>query len=55
MRLTNRTAVVLGAAPGIGRATALLFGQKGAQVVLLQRRGMGSLMPGEGIDALPTL
>jgi hypothetical protein len=28
---------------------------RGRNKVLLQVRGMGSLMPGEGIDALPTL
>ena len=33
-RLAGKTALVTGAAPGIGRATALLFAQNGARVVL---------------------
>ncbi|MEU0842625.1 SDR family oxidoreductase [Streptomyces sp. NPDC005962] len=34
MRLANRTAVITGAATGIGRATALLFAREGANVIV---------------------
>src|SRR6266446_1483447 len=34
MRLSDKSAVVLGAATGIGRTTALLFGREGAHVVV---------------------
>src|ERR1700722_12554644 len=37
MRLTGRTAIVTGAASGIGRASALLFAQEGAFVALVDR------------------
>ncbi|MET0578566.1 MAG: SDR family NAD(P)-dependent oxidoreductase, partial [Ilumatobacteraceae bacterium] len=37
--LTDRTAVVTGAASGIGRATATLFGDAGAHVVLTDISG----------------
>src|SRR5690349_3643581 len=33
MRLANRAAIVTGAASGIGRATAQLFGEEGAEVL----------------------
>jgi 2-keto-3-deoxy-L-fuconate dehydrogenase len=41
MRLTGRTAVVTGAASGIGRASALLFAKEGAFVALVDRDAMG--------------
>jgi NAD(P)-dependent dehydrogenase (short-subunit alcohol dehydrogenase family) len=34
VRLSGKTAVVLGGATGIGRATALLFGEHGARVIV---------------------
>jgi len=37
-RLTGRTAIITGASSGIGRATALLFAQEGASVVVGARR-----------------
>ena len=41
MRLTGRTAIVTGAASGIGRASALLFAKEGAFVVLVDRDETG--------------
>lgn len=37
MRLENKVAIITGAASGIGRATALLFAQEGARLVLIDR------------------
>ena len=36
--LTNKVAIVTGASSGIGRATALLFAEQGARVVVAARR-----------------
>lgn len=36
--LTDKTAIITGASSGIGRATALLFAEHGAQVVIAARR-----------------
>ena len=38
MRLQNKVALLSGVGPGMGRATALLFAQEGASVVLAARR-----------------
>ena len=37
-RLRNKVAIITGASAGIGRATALLFAQEGAKLVLGARR-----------------
>lgn len=37
-RLTGRTAIITGATSGIGRATALLFAEEGAELVITGRR-----------------
>ena len=42
MRLKDKVALVTGAASGIGRATAALFGQEGAQVVCADLDGEGA-------------
>ncbi len=41
MRLMGRTAIVTGAASGIGRASALLFANEGASVALVDRDAAG--------------
>jgi NAD(P)-dependent dehydrogenase (short-subunit alcohol dehydrogenase family) len=41
MRLKGRTAIVTGAASGIGRASALLFAKQGAFVALIDRDSVG--------------
>ena len=41
MRLQGRTAVITGAGSGIGRASALLFAQEGAQLALVDRAAQG--------------
>jgi 2-keto-3-deoxy-L-fuconate dehydrogenase len=41
MRLMGRTAIVTGAASGIGRASALLFAKEGASVALVDRDAVG--------------
>src|SRR5260370_39584905 len=41
MRLMGRTAVVTGAASGIGRASALLFAKEGASLALVDRDAPG--------------
>ncbi len=56
-RLRDRTAVISGAASGIGLATARLFAREGASVVLLDRDGPRlaeaiKSLPGGGHDAV---
>jgi 2-keto-3-deoxy-L-fuconate dehydrogenase len=41
MRLIGRTAIVTGAASGIGRASALLFASEGASIALIDRDAAG--------------
>lgn len=41
MKLTNRVAIVTGAASGIGRASAIAFAREGARVSLLDRNQRG--------------
>ncbi|MBI1885554.1 MAG: glucose 1-dehydrogenase [Chloroflexi bacterium] len=49
MRLKDRVAVVTGAASGIGKATAVLFGQEGAKVMCADVNGEGAARVAEQI------
>lgn len=55
--LEGKTVIVTGAAKGIGRAVALAFAQKGANIVLNYRSNLPSELPGEieqyGVQCLP--
>ena len=49
-KLSNRVAIITGATSGIGRATALLFAEEGADVVITGRRaGLGERV----VDEVP--
>jgi len=48
MKLKNKTAIITGATSGIGKATALLFANEGADLVLTGRRsGLGKIVEAE--------
>jgi 3-oxoacyl-[acyl-carrier protein] reductase len=49
--IRGRVAVVTGAASGIGRATARLFAQEGAQVAVIDRDAVGAARVAEEISA----
>lgn len=51
MRLQGKVAIVTGAASGIGRATAVLFGQEGARVMCADLNGEGARAAAEAIAA----
>ncbi len=51
MRLQGKVAIVTGAASGIGRATAVLFGQEGARVMCADLNGEGAKATAEAIAA----
>ncbi|MEX1109172.1 MAG: SDR family NAD(P)-dependent oxidoreductase, partial [Dongiaceae bacterium] len=50
-KLTGRTAVVTGAATGLGRGIALLFADEGADVAVVDRNGEGAAQTAEKIAA----
>lgn len=51
MRLQGKVAIVTGAASGIGRATAVLFGQEGARVMCADLNGEGARAAAEAVAA----
>ena len=48
-RLEDKTAIITGAASGIGRATALMFAREGAKLVLTDLNGEGL---GEAVNSI---
>lgn len=57
MRLAHKTAIITGAASGIGRATALLFAQNGARLLLVDRdaeplQALADSLRAEGHEAI---
>jgi len=55
MRLENRTAIVTGAASGIGQASAQLFADEGAQVLAVDRPDSGLAAAHDGHERIATL
>ena len=51
MRLAGRTAIITGAASGIGRASAVLFAKEGAFVALVDRDRAGLLQTSAAIES----
>ena len=51
--LAGKVAIVTGAASGIGRATAILFAEQGADLVLVDRDGGGLRAVTDDIAAMP--
>ena len=51
-RLANKTAIVTGAASGIGQASAALFAEEGARVIAVDRPGAFKAEPPAGVTQL---
>ncbi|MDA0699201.1 MAG: SDR family NAD(P)-dependent oxidoreductase, partial [Chloroflexi bacterium] len=51
MRLQGRVALLAGAGPGMGRATALLFAQHGARVAVVARTETNGIETAQRISA----